>query len=311
MLDLADSTQLLRLLAEPSRLRLLLVLIEQPMTVAELTAVTQLTQSRVSSHLARLREAELVQDRAVANARYYSVDVELWHHDVRPLWGALIDTLDDAVVHRDREQATAIVHQRSLRSNWVESVAGRMERQYSPGRTWEAMSRSLIELLELGSVLDIASGDGVLAELLARRSKRVTCLDRSPAVIDAARRRLGTQGNVDFKVGDMHALPFADEQFDQVFLLHALTYSPQPRLALAEAARMLRPGGRLTLATIERHDHESTVAAYDHVNLGFEVAEIDAGLREAGLTVLACARRAREPQPPYFRLITASASKPS
>ena len=102
MLDLADSTQLLRLLAEPTRLRLLLLLIDQPMTVAELTNVTQLTQSRVSSHLARLREAELVQDRAVANARFYSVDVKRWHHDMRPLWGALLDTLDDAIVHRDR-----------------------------------------------------------------------------------------------------------------------------------------------------------------------------------------------------------------
>jgi ArsR family transcriptional regulator len=310
MLDLADSTQLLRLLAEPTRLRLLLLLIDQPMTVAELTTVTQLTQSRVSSHLGRLREAELVQDRAVANARFYSVDVKHWHYDIRPLWGALIDTLDDTVVHRDREHAAAIVRQRAARSSWVESVAGSMERQYSPGRTWEAMSRALIELLELGDVLDIASGDGVLAELLCRRARHVTCLDRSAAVIDAARRRLVNEQNVEFRIGDMHSLPFNDTSFDQVFLLHALSYSEAPERALAEAARVLRPGGVLTLATIGRHDHESTVAAYDHVNLGFEVGALSAWLADAGLNVNACAERAREPQPPYFRLITASASKP-
>ncbi|WP_353249364.1 metalloregulator ArsR/SmtB family transcription factor [Salinisphaera sp. T31B1] len=310
MLDLADSTQLLRLLAEPTRLRLLLLLIDEPMTVAELTSVTQLTQSRVSSHLARLREAGMVQDRAVANANFYSVDVRRWQHDLRPLWGALVDQLDDTQVHRDREHAAEIVRRRASRSSWVESVAGRMERQYSPGRTWEAMSRSLIELLDLGQVLDIASGDGVLAELLCRRAASVTCLDRSAAVIEAARARLACQGNVSFRIGDMHALPFADAGFDQVFLLHALSYSPTPQIALAEAARVLKPGGRLTLATIARHEHEATVAAYDHVNLGFEVAQLHEWLEKAGLDVRDCDERAREPQPPYFHLITASAGKP-
>ncbi len=310
MLDLADSTQLLRLLAEPTRLRLLLLLIDEPLTVAELTAVTQLTQSRVSSHLGRLREAGMVQDRAVANANFYSADTRHWPHDLRPLWGALIDQLDDGQVHRDREQATEIVRRRAVRSSWVESVAGRMERQYSPGRTWEAMSRSLIELLDLGDVLDIASGDGVLAELLCRRATSVTCLDRSAAVIEAARNRLACQGNVAFEIGDMHQLPFADARFDQVFLLHALSYSHVPETALAEAARVLKPGGQLTLATIAQHDHEATVAAYDHVNLGFDVASLEQWLTAAGLVVRDCAERAREPQPPYFHLITASASKP-
>jgi len=310
MLDLADSTQLLRLLAEPTRLRLLILLIDEPMTVAELTAVTQLTQSRVSSHLGRLREAGMVQDEAVANANFYSVDVERWPHDLRPLWGALIDQMDDNQVHRDREQAAEIVRRRAVRSSWVESVAGRMERQYSPGRTWEAMSRSLIESLDLGDVLDIASGDGVLAELLCRRATSVTCLDRSAAVIEAARKRLACQGNVAFEIGDMHALPFDDARFDQVFLLHALSYSREPDTALAEAARVLRPGGQLTLATIARHDHEATVAAYDHVNLGFDVSSLAAWLTQGGLNVRDCAERAREPQPPYFHLITASASKP-
>lgn len=310
MLDLANSTQLLRLLAEPTRLRLLLLLIDEPLTVAELTSVTGLIQSRVSSHLARLREADLVQDRASGKANYYCVDVKRWQHDIQPLWGALVDQLDDALVHRDRERAAEIVRRRAARGGWAESVAGRMERQYSPGRTWEAMSRALIELLDLGDVLDIASGDGVLAELLCRRARRLTCLDISDAVLEAARGRLADQANVAFEIGDMHALPFDDARFDQVFLLHALTYSATPEIALAEAARVLRPRGRLTLATIARHEHEATVAAYDHVNLGFEVEQLDAWLHDQGLIVHDCAVRAREPQPPYFRLITASASRP-
>lgn len=310
MLDLAYSTQLLRLLAEPTRLRLLLLLVHESLTVAEMTAITQLAQSRISSHLARLREARLVTDQAEGNANYYSVDVDRWPRDIRPMWGALVDQLDDAQLQRDREHAAEIVRRRASRGSWAESVAGRMERQYSPGRTWEAMSRSLIELLDLGEVLDVASGDGVLAELLCRRATSVTCLDHSRAVIEAARSRLACQGNVSFHVGDMHSLPFADNRFDQVFLLHALSYSHAPGVALAEAARVLRSDGRLIMATIARHEHEATVAAFDHVNLGFDVAEIDTWLRSAGLRVHDCAERAREPQPPYFRLITASASKP-
>ncbi len=309
MLDLNHSAHLLRLLAEPTRLRLLLLLMDESLTVAELTSVTRLTQSRVSSHLARLREAALVQDQPVGNANLYSVDVKSWQAHIRPVWGALVDQLDDAQLHRDRERAAEIVRRRSQRAGWAESVAGRMERQYSPGRTWEAMAGALIELLELGDVLDIASGDGVLAELLCRRARRVTCLDRSVAVIDAARERLACRGNVDFEVGDMHALPLPDARSDQVFLLHALSYSRAPEAAVAEAARVMRPGGRLIMATIARHDHHATVAGYDHVNLGFDIEQLRSWITDAGLAVLSCAISAREPQPPYFRVITASAQK--
>lgn len=310
MLNLADSAQLLRLLAEPTRLRLLLLLSEQPLTVAEMTAVTQLTQSRISTHLARLREASLVFERSSGNGNFHTVDTARWPRDIRPMWGALADQVGDAQINRDRERAAEIVRRRASRGSWAESVAGRMERQYSPGRTWEAMSRALIEMLDLGRVLDIASGDGVLAELLSRRAASVTCFDRSKAVIDAARGRLLDQGNVDYEVGDMHDMSFADNSFDQVFLLHALSYSHAPETVLAEAARVLVPGGRLTLATIAHHDHHATVAAYDHVNLGFEVDEIRSWLQHAGLTVRDCDLRSREQHPPYFRLITASASKP-
>lgn len=309
MLDLSNGTNLLRLLAEPTRLRLLLLLTDEPLTVAEMTAITRLGQSRISSHLARLREANLVYDQAVGNTKMYTVDTQRWGNEIRPIWGALVDQLDDVQLYRDREHAAEIVSRRSHHKGWAESVAGRMERQYSPGRTWEAMSASLIELLTLGNVLDIASGDGVLAELLSRRARSVTCLDRSEAVIAAARQRLTQRGNVDFEVGDMHALPFDKASYDQVFLLHALTYSREPETVIAEAARVLRPGGRLVVATLARHDHEATVAAYDHVNLGFGAGELDQWLHAAGLDVLDCDITARESQPPYFRVITASADK--
>lgn len=308
MLDLCHGSELLRLLAEPTRLRLLLLLKHEPLSVAELTAVTQLTQSRISSHLARLRKAELVIDNSAGGR--YAVDISRWPRDLHPLWHLLSERIDDAQLDQDRERATEIVRRRASRGGWAESVAGRMEKQYSPGRTWEAVSRAMIELLDLGDVLDVGSGDGVLAELLSHNTRCFTCLDHSETVIAAARKRLAGHDNVAFKVGDMHALPWNEPAFDQVFMLHTLSYSNQPALALGECARVLRPGGRLVVATIAHHNHEATVAAYDHVNLGFTPREIRGWLEDADLQVRDCGQRSRERHPPYFRLITASADKP-
>src|SRR5699024_347106 len=124
-----------------------------------------------------------------------------------------------------RERAAEIIRQRRHRSGWVESVAGRMEKQYSPGRTWEAVSRSLLELLTLGDVLDVGSGDGVLAELLAGQTRSFTCLDYSETMIEAARNRLQGRSNIHCRTGDMHCLPWQQPVFDQVFMLHTLSYS--------------------------------------------------------------------------------------
>ena len=144
-----------------------------------------------------------------------------------------------------------------------------MERHYSPGRTWEVTTRTIVQLLELGDVLDIASGDGVLAELLAPRARSVQCLDISQRVVDAGKKRCAIIPMSAFAAGDMHDLPVADASFDTVLLMHALTYTKQPQQVFDEASRVLRPGGRLLAATLQKHAHKNAVDAYNHVNLGF------------------------------------------
>ncbi len=124
MLDLNDSSQLLRLLAEPTRLRLLLLLGHEPLSVAELTSVTQLTQSRISSHLARLREAGLVVDGGLGGGNRYTVDATRWPRDLRPLWGLLSERIDDAQLAQDRERATEIVRRRN-RARRLGRIGGR------------------------------------------------------------------------------------------------------------------------------------------------------------------------------------------
>ncbi|MAA73941.1 MAG: ArsR family transcriptional regulator [Salinisphaeraceae bacterium] len=304
MLNLESGTELLRLLSDGTRLRLLLLLQADRFTVAELTAITGLSQSRVSTHLGKLRAAGLVQDRRSGNASWYTVDSEQIAPETQQLWGTLIDNLSDDCIQSDREQAAEIARQRERNRSWIESVAGSMDRHYSPGRTWEATARALISLLNLGDVLDIASGDGVLGELLAPRARQVTCIDNNTAVLAAGQKRLERFANVSLQQGDMHHLPFANHTFDQVFLMHALSYTERPGAVIAEAARVLRSGGELVLTTLTTHTHEATVAAFDHLNLGFEPAALAAWADEFRLDTQFSSVTSREARPPYFEVVT-------
>lgn len=309
-MNLESSTQLCRLLADASRLRLLSLLEAEPLTVAELTQVTGLAQSRISTHLAKLRDAGMIADRRQGSSSLYTLSIESASPALRELWGLLRHDLDDEQLAQDRERAREVIRAREPERRWADSVAGRMEAQYSPGRSWEATTRALTELVALGDVVDIASGDGVLAELLHRHARHIHCVDLSPVVVEAGRKRLAHCANVHFGLGDMHALDFPDRGFDVAFVLHALTYSREPEKVLKEAARVLRKGGRLICATLNAHEHAASVAAYDHVNLGFTPAQLNRLLKRVGLVPQHCAITSRESKPPYFEVVTAIATKP-
>ncbi len=309
-MDLSQTSLLLRLLADPTRMRLLALLEQEELTVAEIAAVLHLAQPRVSTHLAKLREAGLVRDRRAGVSVYYRTDSgRAPQRDA--LLAGLRDGLDDSLLADDRERLPQVLATRGGAGAWADSVAGDMERHYSPGRTWETLARALLQLLDTGAVLDIASGDGVLAELLAPHAQRVVCVDASAKVVGAARSRLQTQRNVEVRLGDMHALDLPDAGFDLVLMLHALTYSAQPARALAEAARVLRPGGQLLLTTLARHEHRAAVVPYDHVNLGFRREDLLGHARQAGLEVLACQRLSRERRAPHFEVLSLLARKPA
>lgn len=305
--SLEDSTQLCRLFADNTRLRILSLLDDFALSVAELTQITGLAQSRISTHLGKLREAGLLQDQRLGTSTLYTAQITSDDHFTRNLWMTLRDGLDDEQLARDRETAQELISTRDADKSWADTVAGRMESQYSPGRTWEATTRAVMELVELGEVLDIASGDGVQAELLARHARSVTCVDISHAVIEAARKRLDKFDNVNFHEGDMHDLPFTNASFDQVFAMHALSYTRDPLRVIQQIARVLRPGGKVILTTLARHKHEATVSAYDHLNLGYQVDEISSMLETNGLKDIRCAITSRETRSPYFEIITASA----
>lgn len=310
MSDLSATTELLRLLSDPTRVRLLSLLGREELTVAEITDVTQLAQSRVSTHLGKLREAGLVRDRRDGASSFYTLSHGAMPEEARRIWSLIEATTNDPLIEQDRERAREVVRARAGGASWADSVAGRMERHYSPGRTWEASLRGLLGLLSLGDVLDVASGDGALAELVAPRCRSITCLDVSETVIEAARQRLGRLGNVRFARGDMHELPFEAASFDQVMLMNCLTFARSPSRVLAEAARVLRPGGALAGVTLKTHRHEIAAVAYSHVRFGFDPCELRAMLEAAGFVVDACDVTSREKRPPHFEIISIHARRP-
>lgn len=308
-MDLAATSALLRLLSDPTRVRLLALLEREELTVAELSAVLRLAQPRVSTHLAKLKEADLVRDRRAGVSSYYRYNGELAPRE-RALLQALKDSVDDALLREDERRLPATLAKRARAEGWADTVAGDMERHYSPGRTWETLARGMTQLVETGDVLDVASGDGVLAELLAPHARAIVCVDASQRVVDAARQRLKGFANVEVRTGDMHALDFPAQRFDLVLLMHALTYSDEPATVVAEAARVLRRGGRVLAATLGRHAHRAVVEPFEHRNLGFTADELTDFARKAKLDVLACQRLTRERRPPHFEVLSLLARKP-
>ena len=310
MTSLDATLDLLHLFGDPTRVRLMALLARQPLTVAELTSITQLAQSRISTHLGKLREAGVLRDQRNGTSTLYALNDAAMPEKARRVWGLLEAELGDGLLAADRARCEALVAARARKAPWADAVAGQMERHYSPGRTWEATARAFLGFTSLGDVLDGGSGDGTVAQLLAPRAQTVTCLDASPRVLAAARTRLAGAPNVGFALGDLHAVPAVDASFDHVLLFNVLAHVAAPARVLAETARVLRPGGNLVAVTLAAHDHPDVTAPFGHVHAGFAPALLRRLCTRAGLTVDYCDVTSRERREPHFSVITLFARKP-
>lgn len=308
MPTLSTAISTLQLFAEPTRVRLMALLAAEELTVAELVNITELGQSSVSTHLGKLRDAGVLRDRREGASTFYALNDAAMPDDARKVWMLVAGEIKDAVLEGDRERCGDVVRARG-RASWPDAVAGQMERHYSPGRTWEAMLRGLLGMVSLGNVLDVGSGDGTIAQLLAPRARTVTCVDKSDKMVEAAKVRLQKAKNVRVVQGDMHELPFPDASFDHVLLFNVLTQAQTPARAVAEAGRVLGFGGNLAVVTLAAHEHLDVSAAYRDVHPGFPPAQLRRMLQKAGLTVDFCEITSREKRPPHFEVLTAFARK--
>lgn len=303
---LAEYVGTLSLLGDESRLRLCALLGERELCVTDLVRVTGISQSRVSTHLGRLREAGVVRDRRQGAQCFYALASDRLPESVR---SALEEAtgVDDPTLIGDRRRLAELDAER--RHGLPDSAADELERDYSPGRSFRSLAAGIAALLELGDVLDVGSGDGAAAASIAPYCRTLTCVDTNARAIDAARERLASFPNARALVADAHALPFGDGSFDAVLLFHTLTYAERPPQTIAECARVLRPGGRVVLLCLDEHRQHEITARYGERHPGFTPEFVQGLLESAGLEVRSSHVATREAKKPHLQVVLAIAQK--
>jgi len=313
---MAQASSLFRLLGDDVRLRILRLLAAERLNVSELTGILGIAQSGVSRHLGLLKDAALIVEQREGGYTYFRPAASLLagENGSDPL-AALLQAEFAAAARTETGRAddARLAEVRRLRKENFEAHAGpdTNERQLVPGRSWAAWSRALGHLLPALRVADIGCGEGYLTVEASRWASRVIAVDRSAVVLKRAR-SLATRRrvrNVIWKRGELEKLPLRDASVDVALLSQALHHAPDPSRALAEAARIVVPGGRVLVLDLRQHDENWVRDRLGDRWLGFSDDALAKLLKGAGLTdvrVNVGARRTGDP----FTVIVASAVKP-
>jgi len=305
-MNLARYVDTLNLLGDESRIRLCALLRERELCVTDLVRVTGIAQSRVSTHLGRLREAGFVRDRRQGAQSFYALALDHLPETAR----AFLDeatALGDPTLEGDQRRLLELDAER--RGDLPQSVV-EFELDYSPGRTWHSLAVGIAGLLKLGDVLDAGSGDGAAASSIAPYCKSLTCVDANPRLISVAEERLAKYPHARSQVADVHELPFEAASFDSVLMFHTLTYADRPQRALEECTRVLRPGGRLVVLCLDEHKQLEVTLHYGERHPGFSPAALRSLLDRVGLSVLTAEVACREAKKPHLQVVLAIADKP-
>ncbi len=304
-----QTSALFRLLSDSTRLRLLRVLAKERFNVTELTGILGVAQSNVSRHLGLLKDAALVAEEREAGFVYYRVAEDARANGQGALW-TLLDTHFESAAADRAVRADEARMQEVLRLRKENFDTHGDARQLVPGRSWAAWSRALGHLLPPLDVADIGCGEGYLTLETARWARSVVAIDRSSEVLAraralAARRRVK---NVTWKKGDMTRLPLRDASVDVALLSQALHHAEDAAAAMAEAVRVVRPGGRVLVLDLREHDEAWVRKRFGDRHLGFSSDALATLLRDAGLDDVAVnigASKARDP----FAVLVASGVK--
>lgn len=306
---MASTLKILRLLSDPTRLRMLRLLGQEELTVAELQQILGTGQSRTSAHLAQLKAEGLVSDRRAGKNIYYARS------------GAVTAALDEIIEQGGAEFPEAPQDDAALKlvlrkrqdkaGEYFNRLAGEFGRTYVPGRSWRALAHGLLHLLPPMVIADLGAGEGTLSQLLARRAKKVIAVDNSSAMVEFGSRLAVENGvtNLDYRLGEIEDPPIRPGTVDLALFSQALHHAASPGKALAAARRILKPGGRVLILDLLSHSFEQARTLYAHVWLGFSEVELlrlveKAGFRDAEVSVVS-----RESRPPHFQTVLATAKK--
>ncbi len=305
--------KILRVVSDPNRLRILLLLQGEELSVAELQEILVMGQSTISTHLAQLKQAGLVEDRRTGKSNLYRLSAPA------PAGSSLLEELLDRA---SKEIPESVADQTAMRRVlkkrqdkmriFFDSVAGRLGPDYVPGKSWKSLAEALLRLMPPLVIADLGTGEGAFALLLAQRAVKVIAVDASANMIEVGRaqaKRYGA-GNIDFRLGDMEELPIEDAAVDLVFFSQSLHHALHPERALHEAWRILRPGGRIVVLDLLQHRFEEARAMYADEWLGFSEAELEAMLESAGFSDIQAGVVDKETATPQFQTLLATGRKP-
>jgi len=307
---MASLVKILRVVGDPNRLRILLLLRAEELSVAELQEILVMGQSTLSTHLSQLKQAGLVEDRRTGKNNLYRLG---------PAGGGVLDlVLGEAAkeipeVGSDQAEMRRVLKKRQDKMRmFFDSVAGRLGRDYVPGKSWKSLAEALLRLMPPMVVADLGAGEGSSALLLAQRAKRVIAVDSSAKMIEVGREQARRNGvnNIDFRLGDMEEIPIGTGEVELAFFSQSLHHALHPARALEEAARILVAGGRIVILDLVRHRFEEAREIYADEWLGFTESELEAMLTAAGFTAIQTSVVDKDPDAPQFQTLLAVAEKP-
>ena len=309
---MSSTLKSLRALSDPTRLRIVALLERDELSVNELQEITRLGQSRISTHLGLLQDSELVQSRREGKRTFYKLDpdvdsaarefIQLAIRGAKELPEHGGDQINlKRVLNRRREQAQVYFNQ----------IAGRFDRVYGPGRSWQAFGHLLLRILPPLVVADLGAGEGLLSELLARRCKRVIAVDNSEKIVafGAAKAKKNGLKNLEFRLGDLQNPPIEPHSVDLAILSQALHHAEEPEKAIGAAGKILRPGGQIMILDLLRHNFAKAHELYGDRWPGFAESDLQRWLEEAGFKKIEISVVAREESPPHFQTVLASGEK--
>jgi ArsR family transcriptional regulator len=310
---MASTINFLRLLADPTRLRLLLLLEQEELSVAELQQILGMGQSRISSHLAQLKRAGVVEDRRAGKNVYYGAS-ENGEGSRRARVAELSRTLARELpeTSRDRTSLKLVLRKRQDKAReYFDELAGKFGRRYCPGRSWQALAHALITLLPRLTVADLGAGEGTLSQLLAKNARKVIAIDNSPKMVEFGSKLAKKHGfkNLQYRLGDIEDPPIAKNSVDLAILSQALHHAIHPQRAIAAAHQILKRGGRLVILDLLSHRFERARELYADHWLGFSEVELHQFLEKAGFREIEVSVVAREKQGPHFQTVFATGVK--
>jgi len=287
-------------LGDPTRLRILRLVGEAPLNVSELVSLVGVAQSSVSHHLSKLRGLDLIKEDRQAGYTYYSIALP----PSDPRWPLIRLTKEAEDPHGDRARLTDLLRRREDRQALNEKLL-------EPGQSWMLWATALSTLLPPLDVADFGCGTGVLSVELGRWAKRVVAIDRSASSLEQAKARAEKAGltNLTFLEADLHKLPLPAAKKDLVVISQSLHHVTEPEGVLHEAARLLKPGGRIVVLELMPHEEQWVSERLGHVHLGFQPQVLQEQLRAAGFKDIEFTPYAREGASPFRVFLLTGAKK--